>query len=295
LAKIAAELDRALTQRREDRTPGRTRSRILARGDGWTAADVLCTCGPDDCPFEERHERYAIAAVLAGSFQYRSPTGRGLMTPGSLLLGNQGDCFECGHDHGEGDRCVSFWYAPEYFEQLAADAGIRSAHLRFQVPCLPALRDWSPLVARAGMGAIGSSEVAWEEMGVRLAVVAMRAAAAMSSGFARLPLNAEDRVAKTIRTIDRYPDRRLTLDALARDARLSRYHFLRTFERIVGVTPHQYVRRARLREAAVRLLTEPGTILEIALDCGFDDISTFNRAFRAEFRKAPRLFRRASQ
>ena len=64
---------------------------------------------------------------------------------------------------------------------------------------------------------------------------------------------------------------------------------------MVGVTPHQYVRRARLREAAARLLTEPGTILEIALDCGFDDISTFNRAFRAEFRTAPRLFRQAPQ
>jgi AraC family transcriptional regulator len=295
LAKIAAELDRALTQRREDGTPGRTRPRILARGDGWTVADVLCTCGPGDCPFEERHERYAIAAVLAGSFQYRSATGRGFMTPGSLMLGNQGDCFECGHEHGEGDRCVSFWYAPEYFEQLAADAGTRSTNLRFQVACLPALRDWSSLVARAGVGATGSSEVAWEEIGVRLAVDAIRTAAGMSSAFATLPLNAEDRVTKTIRTIDRYPDRRLTLDALARDAGLSRYHFLRTFERIVGVTPHQYVRRARLREAAVRLLTEPGTILEIALDCGFDDISAFNRAFRAEFRDAPRLFRHAPQ
>ena len=134
MAKIAAELDRALTRRRDDGTPGQTRPRILARGDGWTAADVLCTSGPSDCPFEERHERYAIAAVLAGSFQYRSATGRGLLTPGSLMLGNQGDCFECGHEHGEGDRCVSFWYAPDYFERLAADAGVRSANLRFKVP-----------------------------------------------------------------------------------------------------------------------------------------------------------------
>jgi AraC family transcriptional regulator len=295
LAKIAAELDHALTQRREDGTPGRTRPRILARGEGWTVADVLCTSGPGDCPFEEQHERYAIAAVLAGSFQYCCARGRGLMTPGALMLGNHGDRFECRHEHGEGDRCVAFWYAPDYFEQLAADAGMRSADVRFTVPCLPALRDWSALVARAGIGVTGSGDVAWEEMGIRLAVDAMRTAAGMSSGSARLPLNAEERVTKTVRTIDQYPDRRLTLDALARDAGLSRYHFLRTFERIVGVTPHQYVRRARLRESAVRLLTERGTILEIALDCGFEDISTFNRAFRAEFGNAPRLFRQAPQ
>ena len=125
MAKIALELERALTRRREDGSPGQTMPRILARGDGWTVADVVCTSGPRDRPFEERHSRFTIAIVLAGSFQYRSSLGRGLMTPGSLMLGNQQDCFECGHEHGEGDRCVSFWYAPEYFEQLAADAGVR--------------------------------------------------------------------------------------------------------------------------------------------------------------------------
>jgi AraC family transcriptional regulator len=295
LAKIAAELDRALTRRREDGGPGRTRPRLLARGDGWTVADVLCTSGPRDRPFEEQHERYTIAVVLAGSFQYRSTPGRALMTPGSLMLGNPGDCFECGHEHGEGDRCVSFWYAPGYFEQLAADAGMRGTNPHFQVPCLPALPDWSSLVARAGAGATGSREVAWDEMGVRLAVDAMRTAAGMSSDPASLPLSAESRVTKAIRTIDRCPRARLTLDVLCREAGLSRYHFLRTFERVAGVTPHQYVRRARLREAAVRLLTEPGTILDIALDCGFNDVSSFNRAFRAEFRDAPRRFRRASR
>jgi len=54
-----------------------------------------------------------IAIVLAGSFQYGSDRGHGLMTSGSLMLGNQGDCFVCGHQHGEGDRCVSFWYAAD--------------------------------------------------------------------------------------------------------------------------------------------------------------------------------------
>jgi AraC family transcriptional regulator len=136
LAKIAVELERPLTRRRRDGTPGRMTSRILARGEGWTVADVMCTSGPHDRPYEERHERYAIAAVLTGSFQYRSPLGRGLMTPGSLMLGNQGHCFECGHEHGEGDRCVASWYEREYFERLAADAGARGVELKLRVPCL---------------------------------------------------------------------------------------------------------------------------------------------------------------
>jgi AraC-like DNA-binding protein len=54
------------------------------------------------------------------------------------------------------------------------------------------------------------------------------------------------------------------------------------------------VRRTRLRQAASRLLAEPGQVLEIALDCGFGDVSNFNHAFRAEFGVSPRQFRRAS-
>ena len=85
----------------------------------------------------------------------------------------------------------------------------------------------------------------------------------------------------------------MTLGSLAREAGLSRFHFLRTFERLTGVTPHQYVMRARLREAAIRLVAESGNVLDIALDCGFGDVSSFNRAFRNEFGVSPRVFRRA--
>jgi AraC family transcriptional regulator len=66
---------------------------------------------------------------------------------------------------------------------------------------------------------------------------------------------------------------------------------LRTFEYVVGVTPHQYVLRARLREAAMRLADERGRVLDVAFDCGFGDVSNFNRAFRAEFGANPRAFR----
>jgi len=291
LAKIAVELDRALTHRREHGSTGRTMPRILARGDGWTVADVVCTCGPLDRPFEEQHDRYVIAVVLAGSFQHRSPLGRGLLTPGGLMLGNPGHCFECSHEHGEGDRCVSFWYAPEYFEQLAADAGSRRREARFRMAHVPALRQLSPLTAHAGVGVTDSHDVCWEELGVQLAAVAVRLGAGDSCRPPRTRAFADARVTKAVRAIDRHPDSSLTLDALAREAGLSRYHFLRTFEQLTGLTPHQYVLRARLREAAMRIVAESGTVLDIALDCGFGDVSNFNRAFRTEFGMSPRAYR----
>ena len=53
------------------------------------------------------------------------------MLPGSLLLGNVGQHFECAHEHATGDRCIAFGYAPDYFERLVADAGIRAAKPHF--------------------------------------------------------------------------------------------------------------------------------------------------------------------
>jgi AraC-like DNA-binding protein len=294
LAKVAVELEHALAHRRKIGTPGATTPRVIARGDGWSVADVICTCGPQDRPYEERHNHYAIAIVLAGSFQYRSPAGRELMTSGSIMLGNQSHCFECGHQHGEGDRCLSFWYGSDYFERLATDAGARGSNVRFRVPRLPPLRPLSPLVARASAGLLAVADVPWEEFAVTLATRTVKLAAGVSSRRAGLPLNAEARVTRAVRTIDRHPDAALRLGQLARQAGLSPYYFLRTFRCLTGITPHQYVLRARLRAAASRLTTGTEPVLDVAFDCGFGDVSNFNRAFRHEFGMSPRVFRQRS-
>jgi len=304
LAKIATrapdlnaqwlELDHALALRQQHGTPGHTTRRLIAAGDGWTVADVLCTCSPDDRPFEERHDQSVIAVVLAGTFQYRSALGLSLMTPGSLMLGNRGQIFECGHAHGSGDRCVSFWYAPDHFDRLSADSGVRRAGGRFAVPRLPPLRALAPLVARAALGLGAPGETAWDELSVAVAASALRRSSGLASDRRGAPLNADARVAQAVRTIDRCPARAWTLAHLADAAALSPYHFLRTFNNLTGVTPHQYVMRARLRHAAVRLVRESGSVLDIALDCGFGDISNFNRAFRSEFGVSPRQYRQRS-
>jgi AraC-like DNA-binding protein len=284
LAKIAAGAAGALAA---DRAGGIT-ARVLARGEGWEVEDVRCTSGPRDRPFEERHDRASIAVVVAGTFQYRSSAGAALMTPGSLLLGDPGQTFECAHDHAAGDRCVSFHYAPEVFAGLAAEA---SGRPRFGVPRLPPLRALSPLVARAWAGLRGPLDVSWEELAVQLAGRAMQLAAGTSLDAAGPTAAALARVTRALQAIEHEPDATLSLSFLAREARLSPYHFLRTFQQVTGLTPHQYVRRARLREAAARLATGRAKVLEVALDSGFGDVSNFNRAFRIEFGVSPRAYR----
>ena len=302
MAKIAVELERAVSLRKATGGLGEARPSVIAQGDGWTVADVLCTSGPCDRPFEEQHSSYTIAIVAAGTFQYRGDAGCELMSPGSLVLGNAGERFECGHEHAHGDRCLAFWYAPEYFERLAAGAGARK--LNFPALRIPPLREMSSVIARAvalfsangyghrEAGTTADTDSAWEEIGVEIAARAVRLAAGLPHREGDFAPSATARVTRTARMIEREPHRALTLASLAGEAGLSPYHFLRVFEQLTGLTPHQYIVRARLREAAMRLASMPDKVLDIALDCGFGDVSNFNRAFRAEFDVSPRAFRK---
>ncbi|HTJ24190.1 MAG TPA: AraC family transcriptional regulator [Gemmatimonadaceae bacterium] len=292
LGKIAADLERSLRDRVVRGAPGGQRDRRIAGGDGWIVADVICTSGPGDRSFEERHTGTSIAVVLAGTFQYRSGRGRVMLTPGSLLLGNPDDPFECGHEHAPGDRCVAFHFSTEYFDRLAADAGVTRRVCRFRGARLPPVRDLASLVSRVTVGIGGVLHVAWEELAIELAATAVRLDAGVTAPRRAPSSDAVARVTESVRRIERSPETRLTLAQLASDARQSPFHYLRTFEQLTGVTPHQFILRTRLRHAAARLVTEPARVIDVALDAGFNDVSTFNRAFRLEFGAAPRAYRR---
>jgi AraC-like DNA-binding protein len=272
---------------------------LIASGEGWSIADVVCSAGPNDRPFEEQHEQVVVAIVTGGSFQYRgSVAGRSreLMTPGSLLLGSPGQYFECGHEYAHGDRCLAFRYSPQDFAAIT-DGVAPGCPERFGSMRLPATRELSSVVVRARATRDMPSPVAamaWEELRVTLAAQAVRGDRGRAASQSDASPAAIARVTWAVRYIERHVEQPLPLAELAKTAGLSPFHFLRTFEDLTGTPPHQYVLRMRLRRAAVRLLTEPARILDIALDCGFGDVSNFNRAFRTEFGMNPRAYRLVS-
>lgn len=289
MAKIAVELERAVAQRRRDGTTGTARGRMLASGKGWSVSDILCTSGPQDRVFEEKHVEFSIAMVVAGTFQYRSTAGRALLAPGTLLLGDAGEHFECGHEHAFGDRCVSFKFGEEYFARLARDLGV-SPHL--SAPSLPPIKDTSVEFARACAAIATGASVPWEEIALRLGAKVLGALGGKSKKLRKYQAGAAARVTKVVRMIEHESDGESSLDDMAQLARLSPYHFLRVFQEQTGVTPHQYLLRTRLRNAAARLAGDGQKIVDIAFDCGFGDVSNFNRVFRREFGTSPREFRR---
>jgi AraC-like DNA-binding protein len=256
---------------------------FLASGPGWRADDVVCTSGPHDRPYEEQHDGICIAAVTAGTFQYRSTSGSALLTPGALLLGQDRHCFECGHDHGTGDRCLSFHFTPDFFHTAAGTHPITSPNL----PPLPAL---IPIIAAAEAARDDSDPTELAEIAVRLAG-AVTTALTGTKPPAPTTRRDERRITDAIRLIEQSARDPIPLTDLAAQVAMSPYHFLRTFHSIVGLTPHQFVLRTRLHEAAVSLRRSDDSISTIAFASGFNDLSTFNRRFRRFMGVSPSVYR----
>lgn len=83
----------------------------------------------------------------------------------------------------------------------------------------------------------------------------------------------------------------LSLAQMADKAALSPYYFHRLFHDTIGETPKQYTQRLRLERAAFDLKIRDATILEIALNLGFQAPETFTRAFKRWFGITPRQYR----
>lgn len=84
----------------------------------------------------------------------------------------------------------------------------------------------------------------------------------------------------------------LSVKTLSQVAHFSTYHFHRQFSAFVGVPVARYVQLMRLRRAARRLAGQAEySVLEAALDAGFESPEAFSRAFRRDFGTSPSAFR----
>ena len=82
----------------------------------------------------------------------------------------------------------------------------------------------------------------------------------------------------------------LSLETLAQEAGMSRYHLLRAFRETAGMTPHAWQIDLRIREAR-RLISEGMPLAEAALHLGFADQSHFQRAFKQRVAATPGEYR----
>jgi AraC-like DNA-binding protein len=265
-------------------------AQMLSETATLTAVEYRCSAGPADKPFAEAHNSFSIAFVRRGSFGYLNRGRHFDMVPGSLLIGRLGDEYTCTHEHHAcGDECLCFKLPPALVETIGDAPDI------WQAGAIPPQAGFMVLGELAQAAANGHSDMALEEVGLALASQVVRFVSGDKHGIGLIRAKDRRRIVEAAHWIDAHAHEEIDLAQAGREAGISAFHFLRLFAKVIGVTPHQYLIRARLRRAA-RLLAEADTpITDIAFEIGFGDLSNFVRTFHRAAGLSPRAFRRQAQ
>lgn len=141
----------------------------------------------------------------------------------------------------------------------------------------------------------GDGDLGIDEVGLLFAARYLEVVSQRSPTTTRAGSRDRKRAIEAALWIDDHADQPIDLESAAAQAELSPFHFLRAFRQVLGVTPHQYLIRARLRRAARLLGDEDRSITDVAYACGFGDLSNFVRTFHRAAGVSPGRFRAAAR
>jgi AraC-like DNA-binding protein len=267
---------------------GEMRATTILDNGSVRVTDYRCDAGPSARPFAELHDTFSIAYVRSGSFGYACRGKRWDLVPGSVLIGRPGEEYVCSHEHVCGDECLGFSLAPELAEAVDASRALWRIHV---LPPVPQVLVFGELAQAAVEQRVS---VAMDEAVLLLAgrVAALAGASSIPAG-----ISARDRkrTIEAARWIETHATEPIDLQQVADHVGLSRYHFVRIFARVLGVTPHQHLLRARVRLASRMLAGEDHPVTEVALEAGFGDLSNFVRTFGRAAGMSPGAFRRKAR
>lgn len=253
--------------------------------------DYRCDAGPGDRPFAELHRRHSISYVRRGSFGCETRGHAYELVAGSILVGSPGDEYVCTHEHHEeGDECLSFHFSAELADSLGP-----GCETFWRSGSLPPLSELVVLGELAQAIASGRDDRGIDEAGLLFAARFLEIAMGRRRSPVRMHARDRRRAVEAAMWIDAHSHEPIDLEQAASCAGISAFHFLRLFGRVIGVTPHQYLLRSRLRRAARLLADEDLQVTDIALDVGFNDLSNFVRTFHRAAGVSPRAFRHASR
>jgi AraC family transcriptional regulator len=260
----------------------------LRRGS-ISVIDRRCSVAPGIVPFVEVHDGFSISYVRRGSFGYRTRGESFELVAGSILVGHPGDEYTCTHDHAHADECLSFHLSPALVEAIGDRADV---WLTGGVPPLPELMVLGELAQAV---AEGRSDVGLDEVGMWLSGRVVDVVSGTSRTHSAARARDRRRAVEAALWIDAHSHEAIDVEAVASKAGLSAFHFLRIFTGVLGVTPHQYLIRCRLRHAASLLADDERSITDVALDVGFGDLSNFVRTFHRAAGVSPGIFRRLAR
>lgn len=101
-----------------------------------------------------------------------------------------------------------------------------------------------------------------------------------------------ERIHLSIEYINQNFTKSLSLDEIASLSNLSRNYFCSIFKKVMNMTSIQYIDLIRINKACLLLKTSAKSILEISLDCGYNNLTSFNSAFKKICNVTPTNYRK---
>ncbi len=200
--------------------------------------------------------------------------------------------------HGSEALKTLHLHVPNRFFVEAQDEYRRTGTLYRKRP-LNALSFYDPVVLRVALSLADAAQMGAPDLYAQSAAQFLAVhLLSMQSGWpdisqdARRPGTLENRrLAHVLEYMNLHYKDALSLDTLAEEAGVSRFHFVRLFKEKVGFTPHRYLVKIRMEAAAALLRDTDLSVKEIAFACGYQSAAHFSAAFQKYFSQSPRLYR----
>jgi AraC-like DNA-binding protein len=103
-----------------------------------------------------------------------------------------------------------------------------------------------------------------------------------------------EKIISAKRFIDENFSNRISLDTIATEACISKFHFLRLFKSLYGRTPHQYLTEIRI-EKAKELLRSGFSVADTCFLTGFESVNSFKALFKKSTRLTPSFYKKRSK
>jgi len=91
------------------------------------------------------------------------------------------------------------------------------------------------------------------------------------------------------------PEERLSIKDVAREALISPFHFIRQFEALFGLTPHQFRIQLRLNQAKLLLARGQHSVTDVCMEVGFSSLGSFSDLFARRLGTSPSAYQRQAR
>jgi AraC-like DNA-binding protein len=237
------------------------------------------------------HDGLEIAWIRSGHARYRIGSRELEVASGSAIVVPAG--FEHKTTLSAGLSAGSTWIARTLLDEIADAIGLRApSDARLVADATRVITLGGLLTSELEHGGRGT-EIAARGL-LEAAVVAILRGDGASSMNESEPRARDPRVRRALRFIDASFAEPLTIERIAREAGMSRFHFSRLFREELAQAPYQYLSQVRLSRSA-ELLRGGAGVTEVAIRVGLGDPSRFASAFRRRFGVTPSEYARSFQ